>query len=145
MLYHVVFIPKCRWKMHYGQLWQNLCEVFHQLAKQKESRIEEGRLMSDHTHMKSAIPPKYAVSQVIGSIKGKSAIPVARLHGERRKNFVGHHFWARGYFVSTVGRDKTVVRAYIRGQKEVDHRLDPMKLGDRRAADRVADGNLGPR
>ena len=130
MLYHVVFIPKCRRKMHYGQLWQNLCEVFYQLAKQKESRIEDGRLMGDHMHMIIAIPPKYAVSQVIVSIKGKSAIPVARVYRERKTNFVGQHFWARELFVPTVGQDERVVRAYIRSQKEVDHRLDPMKLGD---------------
>jgi putative transposase len=128
--YHVVFIPKCRRKVLYGQLRRNLGEVFHQLAKQKESRIEEGHLMSDHVHMMIAIPPKYAVSQVIGYIKGKSAIHVARVYGERRRNFVGQHFWARGYFVSTVVRDETVIRAYIRSQEEEDHRLDHLKLGD---------------
>jgi putative transposase len=104
--------------------------VFHQLAKQKESRIEEGHLMSDHVHMLIAIPPKYAVSQVIGYIKGKSAIHVARVYGERKRNSVGQHLWARGYFVSTVGRDETVIRAYIRSQEQEDQRLDQMKLGD---------------
>jgi putative transposase len=128
--YHVVFIPKCRRKTLYEQLRRHLGEVFHQLAKQKESRIEEGHLMSDHVHMMIAIPPKYAVSQVIGYIKGKSAIHVARVYGERRRNFVGQHFWARGYFVSTVGRDETVIRAYIRSQEQEDQRLDQMKLGD---------------
>ena len=83
-----------------------LGEVFRRLAEQKESRIEEGHLMSDHVHMLIAIPPKYAVSQVIGYIKGKSAIHLARVYGERKRNFVGQHFWARGYFVSTVGRDE---------------------------------------
>jgi len=128
--YHVVFIPKCRRKVLYEQLRRDLGEVFHQLAKQKESRIEEGHLMSDHVHMMIAIPPKYAVSQVIGYIKGKSAIHVARVYGERKRNFVGQHFWARGYFVSTVGRDETVIRAYIRSQEQEDQRLDQMKLGD---------------
>ena len=128
--YHVVFIPKCRRKTLHEQLRRNLGEVFHQLAKQKESRIEEGHLMSDHVHMMIAIPPKYAVSQVIGYIKGKSAIHVARAYGERKRNFVGQHFWARGYFVSTVGRDETVIRAYIRSQEQEDRRLDQLKLGE---------------
>jgi putative transposase len=127
--YHVVFIPKCRRKVLYEKLRRNLGEVFHQLAKQKESRIEEGHLRSDHVHMMIAIPPKYAVSQVIGYIKGKSAIHVARVYGERKRNFVGEHFWARGYFVSTVGRDEGVIRAYIRNQEEEDKRLDQLKLG----------------
>jgi putative transposase len=128
--YHVVFIPKCRRKVLYEQIRRDLGELFHQLARQKESRIEEGHLMSDHVHMMIAIPPKYAVSQVIGYIKGKSAIHVARVYGERKRNFVGQHFWARGYFVSTVGRDETVIRAYIRSQEQEDQRLDQMKLGD---------------
>jgi putative transposase len=104
--YHVVFIPKCRRKTLYGDLRQYLGEVFRRLAQQKESRIEEGHLLSDHVHMLIAIPPKYAVAQVMGFIKGKSAIHLARVYGERKRNFVGQHFWARGYFVSTVGRDE---------------------------------------
>jgi len=126
----VVFIPKCRRKTLYGKLRRNLGEVFHQLAKQKESRIEEGHLMSDHMHMMIAIPPKYAVSQVIGYIKGKSAIHVARIYGERKRNFVGQHFWARGFFVSTVGRDEATIRAYVRSQEQEDQRFDQMKLGE---------------
>ena len=98
------------------------------MAEQKESRIEEGHLRLDHVHMMIAIPPKYAVSQVIGYIKGKSAIHLARVYGERKRNFVGQHFWARGYFVSTVGRDETVVREYIRKQEQEDQRLDQMGL-----------------
>jgi putative transposase len=121
----------------------DLGEVFHQLVKQKESRIEEGHLRSDHVHMMIAIPPKYAVSQVIGYIKGKSAIHVARVHGERKRNFVGQHFWARGFFVSTVGRDETVVRSYIRRQEQEDQRLDQMKLGDGPATVEVANKNWG--
>ena len=108
------------------QLRQYLGEVFRKLAEQKESRIEEGHLMSDHVHMMISIPPKYAVSQVIGFIKGKSAIRLARAYGENRRNFVGQRFWARGYFVSTVGRDEEVIRSYIRNQEEEDKRLDQM-------------------
>ena len=126
--YHVVFIPKCRRKTLYGQLRQYLGEVFRRLAEQKESRIEEGHLMPDHVHMMISIPPKYAVSQVVGYIKGKSAIHLARVYGERKRNFVGQHFWARGYFVSTVGRDEVVIRAYIRAQEQEDQRLDQMEM-----------------
>ena len=126
--YHVVFIPKLRRKVLYGELRRYLGEVFRALAVQKESRIEEGHLMPDHVHMMIAIPPKYAVSQVVGYLKGKSAIHLARVYGERKRNFVGQHFWARGYFVSTVGRDEAVIRAYIRNQEREDQRLEQMNL-----------------
>ena len=126
--YHVVFIPKCRRRTLYGQLRRHLGEVFRKLAEHKESRILEGHLMPDHVHMLIAIPPKYAVSQVVGYIKGKSAIHLARVYGERKRNFVGQHFWARGYFVSTVGRDEEVVRQYIRHQEQQDQRLDQLRL-----------------
>ena len=126
--YHVVFTPKCRRKTLYLQLRQYLGEVFRKLAEQKESRIEEGHLMSYHVHMMISIAPKYAVSQVIGFIKGKSAIHVARVHGENRRNFVGQSFRARGYFVSTVGRDEEVIRNYIRNQEREDQRLEQMNL-----------------
>lgn len=126
--YHVVFIPKCRRKTLYEQLRRYLGEVLHRLAEQKESRIEEGHLMPDHVHMMISIPPKYAVSQVVGFIKGKNAIHLARVYGERKRNFVGQHFWARGYFVSTVGRDEEVIRQYIRNQEQEDRRLDQLNL-----------------
>ena len=126
--YHVVFIPKCRRKTLYGQLRQHLGEVFRALAAQKESRIEEGHLLADHVHMLIAIPPKRAVSQVVGFIKGQSAIHLARVYGERKRNFVGQHFWARGFFVSTVGRDEKVIREYIRKQEAEDTRLDQLAL-----------------
>ena len=126
--YHVVFIPKCRRKTLYGQLRQHLGEVFRALAAQKESRIEEGHLLADHVHMLIAIPPKHAVSQVVGFIKGQSAIHLARVYGERKRNSVGQHFWARGFFVSTVGRDEKVIREYIRKQEAEDTRLDQLAL-----------------
>ena len=126
--YHVVFIPKCRRKSLYARLRAHLGEMFRQLAQRKECRILEGHLMSDHVHMLIAIPPKYAVSQVVGYMKGKSAIHIARVYGERKRNFVGQHFWARGYFVSTVGRDEEVIRKYIRDQEKEDERLDQLNL-----------------
>ena len=126
--YHVVFIPKCRRKTLYATLRKYLGEVFRLLAQQKESRILEGHLMPDHVHMLIAIPPKYAVSQVVGYIKGKSAIHLARVYGERKRNFAGQSFWARGYFVSTVGRDEAVIRRYIREQEKEDERLEQLSL-----------------
>jgi len=115
-------------KTLHGELRQHLGEVFRKLVMQKESGVEEGLLMPDHVHMMISIPPKYAVSQVIGYIKGKSAIHLARVYGERKRNFTGQHFWARGYFVSTVGRDETVIREYIRKQEAEDSRLDQLNM-----------------
>src|SRR6201994_80428 len=126
--YHIVFIPKCRRRTLYKELRRHLGEVFRRLAAQKESQVEEGHLMPDHVHMLIAIPPKYAVSQVVGFIKGKSAIHLARVYGERKRNFVGQHFWARGYFVSTVGRDQELIREYIKKQEAEDTRLEQLNL-----------------
>ena len=122
--YHVVFIPKCRRKALYTELRTHLGEVFKRLAEQKESRVLEGHLMVDHVHMLLSIPPNYAVSQVVGFIKGKSAIHIARVYGERKRNFVGQHFWARGFFVSTVDRDEAAVRDYIKHQEKEDEQMD---------------------
>lgn len=116
--YHVVFIPTCRRKVIYGQLRRNLGDVFKRLAEQRECVILEGHLMADHVHMLISIPPKYSVAQVVGFIKGKSAIHIARTYGERKRNFVGQSFWARGYFVSTVGRDEAMIRGYIQKQEK---------------------------
>ena len=126
--HHVVFIPKCRRRTLYGGLRPHLGEVFKRLAAQKESRVEEGHLMPDHVHMMIAIPPKHAVSRVVGCIKGKSAIHLARVYAERKRSFVGPHFWARGYFVSTVGRDEDLIREYIRDQEQEDARLEQLNL-----------------
>ncbi len=126
--YHGVFIPKYRKKALYYELRQDLGELFRELAAQKECRIEEGHLMSDHVHMLISIPPKYSVSQVMGYIKGKSAISIARTYQGRRKNFTGQHFWARGYYVSTVGRDEALVRQYIRDQEKEDQRVDQLNF-----------------
>jgi putative transposase len=126
--YHVVFIPKYRRKTLYSSLARHLGPVFRKLAEQKESRVEEGHIMRDHVHMMLSIPPKYAVSHVVGYIKGKSAIHVARTYEGKQRNYVGHHFWARGYFVSTVGRDEQLIREYIRNQEAEDKKLDQLLL-----------------
>jgi len=126
--YHVVFIPKYRRKVMYGSIRQELGSIIRELAQQKESQVEEGHLMADHVHIMLSVPPKYSVSGVVGYIKGKSAIAIARKFMDRKKNFVGLNFWARGYYVSTVGRDEAQVRAYIREQEKEDRRLDQLKM-----------------
>ena len=126
--YHVVWIPEYRRKTLYGQLRKNLGEVMKKLAIQRESMVIEGHLMQDHIHMLISIPPKYSVSQVIGYMKGKSAIHIARTYMGRRKNFTGQQFWARGYYVSTVGLDEEMVRSYIKKQEQEDHRLEQMNM-----------------
>ena len=126
--YHIVFIPKYRKKVLYGKIRGELGKIFQTLSIQRESRIEEGHLVKDHVHMLVSIPPKYSVSQVVGYLKGKSAICIARNFMGREKNFTGYHFWARGYFVSTVGRDEQLIREYIQKQEIEDKRCDQLEF-----------------
>ena len=126
--YHVVWIPKYRKKKLFYSLRHQIAPVFRELAHHKESEILEGHLMPDHVHMLIMIPPKYAVSSVIGSIKGKSAIFIARNFRGIKRNFIGESFWARGFYVSTVGYDEKVVREYIKNQEKEDQRIDQFSL-----------------
>lgn len=126
--YHVVFIPKCRRKVLYQELRKDLGNVFRELARQKECQIEEGHLVGDHVHMLVSIPPKISVAQTMGFLKGKSAIHIARNYMNRRRNFIGQNFWARGYWVSTVGKNEAMVRHYIQQQEKEDHRLDQLQM-----------------
>lgn len=125
--YHVVFVLKHRKGRIYGNIRQNLGDIFHELARHKESVIEEDHLMSDHVYMLLSIPPKYSVSNVVGYVKGKSAIYIARELGNSR-NATGHKFWSRRYFVSTVGRDEEMIRRYIRHQEQEEQKLEPLNL-----------------
>ena len=118
--YHVVFVPKYRRKVMFGEIRKFLEPIFHELARQKECRIVEGHLMPDHVHMCIEIPPKHSVASVIGFLKGKSAIAMARQFGGKQRNFAGEHFWARGYAVSTVGFELEAVKKYIREQDIAD-------------------------
>lgn len=126
--YHLTWIPKYRKKALYGDLRRYLGEVFRELARRRECEILEGHLKGDHTHMLISIPPKYAVSQVVGFIKGKSAIYIAKEYVGHKKNVTGHKFWARGFHVSTVGRDEEAIRKYIREQEKQDRRIDQLNL-----------------
>lgn len=126
--YHIVFIPKNRQKLIYGAIRKHLGETFHELAKRKGVVIEEGHLMKDHVHICLSIPPKYAVSNVVGYLKGKSAISIAKNFRGKQRNFNGESFWARGYFVSTVGLDEQMVIEYIRNQEKDDDHREQLKF-----------------
>ena len=118
--YHIVFIPKCRKKLLYGKVRKFLGPVFHELAGQRRSKIIEGHMVQDHVHMLIKIPPKYSVAEVVGYLKGKSAIAVARQFGGRQRNFNGERLWARGYAVSTVGFEEEQIKTYIKQQEQLD-------------------------
>ena len=118
--YHVVFVPKRRRKKLFGEIRRQLGPIFHALARQKACRIIEGHVLPDHVHMCLEVPPKHAVASVIGFLKGKSAIAIARQFGGHDRHFSGEHFWARGYAVSTVGFELEQVKAYIRDQNTSD-------------------------
>ncbi len=126
--YHLVWIPKCRRKRLYGGIAKYLGRMFHELARQRESKILEGHICPDHIHMLIGIPPKYAVSAVVGYIKGKSAIMIARTYLGKRQNFSGQNFWARGYYVSTVGRDEAAIKKYIQEQEAEDKRQEQLEM-----------------
>ena len=128
--YHLVWIPKYRKKTIYGSIRKYLGDVFHELASHRESEIIEGHLKGDHVHMLISIPPKYSVSQAVGYLKGKSAIHIARTYAGRKRNFTGQKFQARGYYVSTVGRDEETIRKYIRKHEQEDKRIDQLGLFD---------------
>ena len=126
--YHIVWIPKYRRKALYGRLRRFLIPILAELARERECRILEGHMMLDHVHILIEIPPKKRVSEVVGFIKGKSAIAIARNYGNKSRNFRGESFWARGYYVTTVGLDEEVVRNYIRNQEQEDIRIDQLNL-----------------
>jgi putative transposase len=128
--YHIVFIPKCRKKTLHGNVRKFLGPVFHELAGQRSSKIIQGNMVQDHVHMMIKIPPKYSVAEVVGYIKGKSAIAVARQFGGRQRNFNGERLWARGYAVSTVGFEKAKIAAYIRHQEQLDDSLGCDEIGE---------------
>jgi putative transposase len=127
--YHVVFIPKYRKKALFGALRKELGPIFHELARQKGCKIEEGHIMIDHVHMLISIPPKMSVSNLVGYIKGKGAIYVARNFRGKKRNFSGESLWARGYFVTAVGHDEEMVRSYIKNQEVKDKKKDDNNQG----------------
>ena len=115
--YHVVLVPKSRRKVIYGALRRDIGQILRKLCEYKGVTILEGNACIDHIHLCLSIPPKYAVSAIVGYLKGKSAMIVFEKHSKLKRNFKGHHFWARGYFVSTVGLDEGRIRKYIQDQE----------------------------
>ena len=125
--YHIVWVPKKRRKVIYGKIRQELRTIFQSLCKYKGIEIIEGNLCIDHIHICVSIPPKYSVSTIVGYLKGKSAMIIFEKYSRLKRNFKGHSFWARGYYVNTVGLDEAKVRKYIRDQEineSVDDRWD---------------------
>ena len=127
-LYHVVFIPKYRKKAIFGRLRAEIGKIFRDHCRQLGIELVEGHAMTDHVHMCLGIPPKYAVAEAIGKLKGKSAILIHKRYLGRGKNLAGYHFWARGYCVSTVGLDEALVREYIRNQEADDKAIEQYSL-----------------
>ena len=126
--YHIVFIPKYRKKSFFAALRVEIGPVLRRLATQYGCQVLEGNTQPDHVHMLISIPPKLSVSKAVGYIKGKSAIHIARHYRGKVKNYTGEHFWARGYFVTTVGRNEAMIREYIQNQEKEDKRQDELKL-----------------
>ena len=129
--YHLVFTPKYRKKSLFGRIRKELKDVFHRLAVQKGCKIEEGYLMPDHVHMLISVPPKHSLSSIVGFLKGKSSIWIAQNIASKQKNFTGHKFWARGYFVTTVGVNEEIIRKYVQNQEAEDKRVDELNLFNR--------------
>ncbi|MBN2196130.1 MAG: IS200/IS605 family transposase [Polyangiaceae bacterium] len=127
--YHVVFVPKYRKKAIFGQLQKSIGGILRQLCEQQKIELVEGHAMADHVHLLLSIPPKFSVANTVGFIKGKSAIRIHREHLGRERKYVGFHFWARGYCVSTVGLDEQTIREYVRNQEEEEKREEQLTLG----------------
>ena len=118
--YHIVFTPKYRRKIIYHQLRADIREIIKDLFKWKGVTIIEGHLMSDHVHLLLSIPPKYAVSSIMGYLKGRSSMMIFERHANLKYKFGNKHFWATGYYVSTVGLNSATVEKYIRDQEKAD-------------------------
>ena len=124
--YHIVFTPKYRRKAIYGQYKKSIGQILRQLCNYKGVEIIEGHLMVDHIHMLVSIPPKYSVSQFMGYLKGKSSLMIFDRHANLKYKFGNRHFWAEGYYVSTVGLNEATIRKYIQEQESHDIAMDKL-------------------
>ena len=127
--YHVVFVPKYRKRVIFGNLRRDIGKILRDLCIEHEIELVEGHAMSDHVHLLLSVPPKFSIANTVGYVKGKSAIRIHRQFLGRERNFTGFHFWARGYCVSTVGLDEEKIRAYIRAQEDEEKRQEQLPLG----------------
>ncbi|MCP4570443.1 MAG: IS200/IS605 family transposase [FCB group bacterium] len=131
--YHIVWIPKKRRKVLYGKLQHEIRTILKRLCEYKKVEIVEGKLCEDHVHLCLSIPPKYSVSDIVGYLKGRSAIIIFEKYSGMGRNFKGQSFWARGYSVGTVGKDEKVIREYIRSQESREEEEEnTVKVGNYR-------------
>ena len=129
--YHLVWCPKYRYRVLTGDVGSSVSELMGQLCQWKKLELLESNVQDDHIHMVVSVPPKYSISEVVGFLKGKSAIKVFDLHTELKKRYWGRHFWAKGYCVSTVGLDEERIRKYVKWQLHKDKRMDQLGLWDK--------------
>ena len=126
--YHIVWCPKYRFRILKGEVGESVRVIIKQLCEWKKVEILEGNVQADHIHLVVSFPPKYAISEVVGFLKGKSAIKMFDMHSELKRRFWGRHFWAKGYCVSTVGLDEEQIRKYVRWQLKKDKTMDQLKM-----------------
>ena len=126
--YHIVIAPKYRRQIIYGKIKQDIGQMLRKLCEYKGIEIHEAEACKDHIHMLVSIPPKYSVSQIMGYLKGKSSLMIYEKYANLKYKYGNRHFWARGYYVSTVGKDETTVREYIKQQEQEDRRLDQLNM-----------------
>jgi len=126
--YHIVFTPKYRRQIIYGQIKRDIQQIIRDLCKWKGIEIVEGSMMPDHVHLVLSIPPKYSVSQIMGYLKGKSSLMIFDRHANLKYKFGNRHFWATGYYVSTVGLNEATIRKYVREQQTHDQIIDKVSV-----------------
>ena len=126
--YHIVFAPKYRRQVIYGKIKGDIGIMLRKLCEYKEVEIIEAEACKDHIHMLVSIPPKYSVSQIMGYLKGKSSLMIFEKYANMKYKYGNRHFWCRGYYVDTVGRNKKVIAEYIRNQLQEDVSSDQMSL-----------------
>ena len=126
--YHIVFAPKYRRQVIYGKIKYDIGQMLRKLCEYKGVEIIEAEACKDHIHMLVSIPPKYSVAQIIGYLKGKSSLMIFEKYANLKYKYGNRHFWCRGYYVSTVGRNKRAIQEYIRNQLQEDHAEDQLNI-----------------
>ena len=126
--YHIVFAPKYRRKVIYGKIKEDISRMLRQLCEYKGIEILEAEACPDHIHMLISVPPKYSIAQIMGYLKGKSSLMIFEKYANLKYKYGNRHFWCRGYYVDTVGKNKKAIAEYIRNQLKEDYDEDQMKL-----------------
>ena len=128
--YHVVFAPKYRRQAIYGKLKKDIGQILRELCQRKGINIIEAELCVDHVHMLIEVPPKYSISEIMGYLKGKSSLIIFDRHANLKYKYGNRHFWCRGYYVDTVGRNEKMIKEYIQNQLKEDYYSDQISLMD---------------